>query len=132
MNVRKEIQYLLKIADIFIYRYWRRKKGNKRVFDLNRFISEYVTKRPVSMFRNDILNNVDTLTEKIKDKKVLVIGGAGSIGSSFIKAILPFRPATLVVVDINENGLAELTRDLRSTKGMYVPKDYVPYPMDFK
>ena len=37
----------------------------------------------------------------------------------------------MVVVDINENALAELTRDLRSTKGMFVPDNYVPYPMDF-
>lgn len=43
----------------------------------------------------------------------------------------PFHPASLVVVDINENALAELTRDLRSTPGMYVPEDYLPYPMDF-
>ena len=35
------------------------------------------------------------------------------------------------MVDINENALAELTRDLRSTKGMYVPKEYITYPMDF-
>ena len=61
----------------------------------------------------------------------MVIGGAGSIGSSFIKAMLPFKPEALVVVDTNENALAELTRDLRSTKGMYVPEDYIPYPMDF-
>lgn len=101
------------------------------MFDLDKFISEYVTKRPVSMFYNDIQKNKETLTEKIKDKSVLVIGGAGSIGSSFIKAILPFMPGSLVVVDTNENGLAELTRDLRSTKGMFVPEDYVPYPMDF-
>ena len=55
-------------------------------------------------------------------KRVLVIGGAGSIGSSFIRALLPFMPSRLVVVDLNENGLAELTRDLRSTEGMYVPR----------
>ena len=101
------------------------------MFDLNRFISKYVTKRERSMFLADIEANKEKLTDKIKDKSVLVIGGAGSIGSSFIKAILPFKPSTLVVVDINENGLAELTRDLRSTKGMYLPKDYVPYPMSF-
>ena len=101
------------------------------MFDLSKFISEYVTKRPVSMFYEDIQNNREELTRKIKDKTVLVIGGAGSIGSSYIKAILPFEPKTLVVVDINENGLAELTRDLRSTKGMFVPEDYIPYPMDF-
>lgn len=83
------------------------------------------------MFWQDIEANRAALTARIEGKSVLVIGGAGTIGSSFIKAILPFRPATLVVVDTNENALAELTRDLRSTKGMYVPADYVPYPMDF-
>lgn len=101
------------------------------MFNLNEFISKYVTKRSQSMFLKDIDKNREELTRKIEGKSVLVIGGAGSIGSSFIKAILPFKPATLVVVDTNENGLAELTRDLRSTKGMYVPDDYIPYPMDF-
>lgn len=101
------------------------------MFSLDKFINTYVTKRNQSVFLVDIENNRKQLSKKIKDKSVLVIGGAGSIGSSFIKAILPFRPASLVVVDINENGLAELTRDLRSTKGLYVPEDYVPYPMNF-
>ena len=84
------------------------------MFNLDRFISEYVTKRPVSMFLADIEKNRERLVQKIEGKRVLVIGGAGSIGSSFVKAILPFRPASLVVVDTNENALAELTRDLRS------------------
>lgn len=101
------------------------------MFVLDKFISEYVTKRPVSMFASDIEANREQLSEKIEGKSVLVIGGAGSIGSSYIKALLPFKPKSLIVVDINENALAELTRDLRSTKGMYVPDDYIPYPMDF-
>ena len=101
------------------------------MFNLDKFISDYVVKRPASMFKPDIENNACELMEKIHNKSVLVIGGAGSIGSSFIKALLPFKPASLVVVDTNENALAELTRDLRSTKGMYVPDDYIPYPMDF-
>ena len=101
------------------------------MFNLTDFISTCVTKRPVSMFEKDIERNRLTLTQKIQGKSVLVIGGAGSSGSSFIKAILPFRPSSLVVVDTNENALAELTRDLRSTRGMYVPDDFVPYPMDF-
>ncbi len=101
------------------------------MFDLNRFIGTFVTKRSKTMFLDDIENNKEELKEKIEGKTVLVIGGAGSIGTSFIKAVLPFKPATLVVVDTNENALAELTRDLRSTKGMYVPEDYIPYPMDF-
>lgn len=101
------------------------------IFDLNSFIAKYVVKRPQSMFLKDIENNHETLNSKIGGKKILVIGGAGSIGSSYIKAILPFKPKTLVVVDINENALAELTRDIRSTRGLYVPDDFVPYPMDF-
>lgn len=101
------------------------------MFNLDRFISEKVIDRRNSMFLNDIFESRDVLYSKINGKSILVIGGAGSIGSSFIKAILPFKPATLVVVDTNENALAELTRDLRSAKGMYVPDDYVTYPMDF-
>lgn len=101
------------------------------MFNLDRFIADYVTCRAESMFLPDIEKNKLILKEKIEGKTVLVIGGAGSIGSSFIKAVLPFRPKTLVVVDTNENALAELTRDLRSTEGMYVPEDYIPYPMDY-
>lgn len=101
------------------------------MFDLEKFISEYVVKRPESMFLKDIEANKDALKAKIEGKTLLVIGGAGSIGSSFIKAVLPFKPASLVVVDTNENALAELTRDLRSTKGMFVPDEYITYPCDF-
>lgn len=101
------------------------------MFDLDTFISEHVTKRAESMFLYDIDKSQELLKEKIGKKRVLVIGGAGSIGSSYIKAILPFKPASLVVVDINENALAELTRDLRSAKGVLMPEEYIPYPMDF-
>ena len=101
------------------------------MFQLDLFIAEHVTRRPSSMFYPDISANKAVLTRKIEGKSVLVIGGAGSIGSSFIKALLPFRPASLTVVDTNENGLAELTRDLRSTRGMFVPRDFITYPMDF-
>lgn len=101
------------------------------MFNLDKFISENVTERDRSLFADDISDNKDALKCEIEGKKVLVIGGAGSIGSSFIRAILPFHPAKLTVVDLNENGLAELTRDLRSTEGMYVPDDYVTYTLDF-
>ena len=102
-----------------------------KAFNLDKFIAEYVTKRQKSMFLADIVRSQEKLREKIEGKTVLVIGGAGSIGSSFIRAILPFRPKALVVVDINENALTELTRDLRSTQKMYVPDDYITYPMDY-
>ena len=83
------------------------------------------------MFAADIEANKETLRREIENKSVCVVGGAGSIGSSFIRAVLPFRPAKLVVVDLNENGLAELTRDLRSTYGMYVPQEYRTYTLNF-
>lgn len=101
------------------------------MFDLDKFISEHVIMRSNSMFDCDIKNSDDLLALKIKDKTVLVIGGAGSIGSSFIKAVLAYKPKTLVVIDINENALTELTRDLRSTKEIFVPEDFITYPMDF-
>ena len=62
---------------------------------------------------------------------MLVIGGAGTIGLNFIKALLIFHPAKLVVVDKNENALTELTRDIRSSYDTVVPKEYKTYPIDF-
>ena len=101
------------------------------MFNLDKFISDSVTFRPVSMFAADIEANRDTLTREIKDKKVCVIGGAGSIGSSFIKAVLRFEPGSVVVVDLNENGLAELVRDVRSTEGLFVPDEFRCYTLNF-
>ena len=101
------------------------------MFNKSQFISDNVTFRKESMFLADIEANRDRLSAEIKDKSVCVIGGAGSIGSSFIKAVLPFKPSKLIVIDLNENGLAELTRDLRSTYGMYVPAEYRAYTLNF-
>ena len=101
------------------------------MFNLEQFINTYVTKRESSLFLPDIEANKAELSRKIEGKKVLVIGGAGSIGSSFIKALLPFSPASLVVVDTNENALTELTRDLRSSARLSSSCDYITYPMDF-
>ena len=100
------------------------------MFNLEKFISDCVTKRPVSMFVSDIEANKEKLTQEIKGKKVCVIGGAGSIGSSFIKAVR-FEPKSVVVVDLNENGLAELVRDVRSTDGLYVPDEFRCYTLNF-
>ena len=75
--------------------------------------------------------NAETLSREIEGKSVCVIGGAGSIGSSFIKAVLRFRPGKLVVVDLNENGLAELVRDVRSTERLYVPDEFRCYTLNF-
>lgn len=101
------------------------------MFNLDKFIGDYITGRPVSMFETDIKANSQKLTAEIKDKKVCVIGGAGSIGSSFIKAVLRFEPKSIVVVDLNENGLAELVRDVRSTERLFVPDEFRCYTLNF-
>ena len=101
------------------------------MFNLDKFISDSVIKRPVSLVTPDIQANKEKLTKEIKDKKICVIGGAGSIGSSFIKAVLRFEPKSIVVVDLNENGLAELVRDVRSTNGLYVPDEFRCYTLNF-
>ncbi len=101
------------------------------MFNLDKFIADSVTHRPSSMFEADIQANAARLTQEIEGKSVCVIGGAGSIGSSFIKAVLRFKPGKLVVIDLNENGLAELTRDIRSTEGLFVPQEYRAYTLNF-
>ena len=100
-------------------------------FNLDNFISTYVTKRAESLLADDFIKYNTELNNRINGKKVLVIGGAGTIGSSYIKAILKFDIAKLVVVDINENGLTELVRDLRSSVEYNIPNDFITYPVNF-
>jgi FlaA1/EpsC-like NDP-sugar epimerase len=100
-------------------------------FNLQHFISKYVTRREESLLRADFKKYHNELHDSIDGKKVLVIGGAGTIGSFYIKAILKFHVAKLVVVDINENGLTELVRDLRSSSDYNIPDDFITYPVNF-
>ena len=99
--------------------------------NISKFIKHYITKREKSFFDNDLINNKKQLTKEIKGKSILVIGGAGTIGSSYIKAALRYHPSKLIVVDTNENGLTELTRTLRSDSNIIVPESYLTYPMSF-
>lgn len=101
------------------------------MLNIDKFISQHVTHRQQSLFAGDIHDHFEEIESEVKGHSLLVIGGAGSIGSSFIKALLPFKPSKLVVIDLNENGLAELTRDLRSTDGMYVPEEFRTYTLNF-
>ena len=75
------------------------------MFNLDRFISDRNTCRPDSIFKGDIENNASDLSIEIDSKSVCIICGTGSIGSSFIKSILRFKPGKLVIIDLNENGL---------------------------
>lgn len=101
------------------------------MLNVNHFIGDFITGRTKSMFAADIEKNHVQLTREIQGKSVLVIGGGGTIGSSYIRSILPFQPSKLVVVDISENYLTELTRDLRSTYKMFIPEEYRTYPLNY-
>jgi len=81
-------------------------------------------------FKTDLLTYNNFLYSKIYSSNVLVIGGAGTIGSSYIKQILKYKPSKITVVDINENGLTELTRDLRSSKLLDYKVEYITYPVN--
>lgn len=83
------------------------------------------------MFAPDMKENEERIRKEICGRKVCVIGGSGSIGSAFIKELVKYHPGSLTVVDLSENGLAELTRDLRSTQGIEVPEIYRTYALNF-
>jgi len=108
-------------------------KGDARVidFDIESFVRTYMTKRPESLLAEDFRRNDAELHQRIDGRRVLVIGGAGSIGSHYVKAILKFHVASLVVVDTNENALTELVRDVRSSTCYNIPDEFITYPVDF-
>ena len=81
-------------------------------------------------FKNDLKDNNAFLQHNILNCKLLIIGGAGTIGSSYVKQILKFKPAKITIVDINENGLTELTRDLRSSNLLDYNPEYITYPVN--
>jgi UDP-N-acetylglucosamine 4,6-dehydratase len=77
----------------------------------------------------DVLANEQFLNQKISCSNFLVIGGAGSIGQAVTKEIFKRNPKKLHVVDISENNLVELVRDIRSTYG-YIDGDFQTYALD--
>jgi len=81
-------------------------------------------------FDKDLQLSKSLLNSKINNSNILVIGGAGTIGSSYIKQILKYKPSKITVVDINENGLTELTRDLRSSNLLDYNPEYITYPVN--
>ncbi|MDA8916452.1 UDP-N-acetylglucosamine 4,6-dehydratase [Gammaproteobacteria bacterium] len=69
------------------------------------------------LFSSDILKHHDELSTIIKQSRFLIIGGSGSIGQAVAREIFKRDPLTLHVVDISENNMVELVRDIRSTIG---------------
>ena len=85
--------------------------------------------RERDIFESDVLRFDNLLREEVGKSKFLVIGGAGSIGQAVVKEIFKRRPKKLHVVDISENNLAELVRDIRSSLG-YINGEFKTFAID--
>lgn len=85
--------------------------------------------REKELFTEDIQQNEKELFEKVSSSRFLVIGGAGSIGQAVVKEIFKRNPLKLHVVDISENNMVELVRDIRSSFG-YIDGDFQTFALD--
>jgi FlaA1/EpsC-like NDP-sugar epimerase len=85
--------------------------------------------RNKELFTEDISNNNTELKNIVSSSTFLVIGGAGSIGQAVTKEIFKRNPKKLHVVDISENNMVELVRDIRSSFG-YIDGDFATFALD--
>jgi FlaA1/EpsC-like NDP-sugar epimerase len=85
--------------------------------------------RNKELFTEDISNHEKELSEAVSASRFLVIGGAGSIGQAVTKEIFKRNPKKLHVVDISENNMVELVRDIRSSYG-YIDGDFQTFALD--
>ena len=85
--------------------------------------------RDSALFSSDIAIHEDALKITIQKSRFLVIGGAGTIGQAVAREIFKRDPKTLHVVDISENNMVELVRDLRSTEG-YASGEFKTFAID--
>jgi len=85
--------------------------------------------RDSELFEDDIKTYEKELSEKVASSSFLVIGGAGSIGQAVTKEIFKRNPKKLHVVDISENNMVELVRDIRSSLG-YIDGEFATFALD--
>ena len=85
--------------------------------------------RTEKLFKEDLSNCKKKLFSIVSSSSFLVLGGAGSIGQAVVKEIFKRNPKKLHIVDISENNLVELVRDLRSTFG-YIDGDFKTFAID--
>ncbi len=85
--------------------------------------------RNAPLFEADIGAYEEELSAKVQSGRFLVIGGAGSIGQAVCREIFRRQPKALHVVDISENNMVELVRDLRSSMG-YIEGDFQTFALD--
>lgn len=89
----------------------------------------YIISRANELFKKDINNYEKQLSSAVSSSSFLVIGGAGSIGQAVTKEIFKRNPKKLHVVDISENNMVELVRDIRSSFG-YIDGDFSTFALD--
>jgi FlaA1/EpsC-like NDP-sugar epimerase len=85
--------------------------------------------RTAPLFDDDISSRRKELEALVSNSRFLVIGGAGSIGQAVTREIFKRNPLALHVVDISENNMVELVRDIRSTLG-YIDGDFRTFALD--
>ena len=85
--------------------------------------------RTLPLFDDDISSRRKELETLVSNSRFLVIGGAGSIGQAVTREIFKRNPLALHVVDISENNMVELVRDIRSTLG-YIDGDFRTFALD--
>ena len=85
--------------------------------------------RNAPLFEADVRDHESTLAQVVSASRFLVIGGAGSIGQAVTREIFKRKPRVLHVVDISENNMVELVRDIRSTLG-YIDGDFSTFALD--
>ncbi|MFD1096351.1 UDP-N-acetylglucosamine 4,6-dehydratase [Salegentibacter chungangensis] len=85
--------------------------------------------RSQPLFDSDITQWSEDLKNKVSESAFLVLGGAGSIGQAVTKEIFKRNPKKLHVVDISENNMVELVRDIRSSHG-YIEGDFQTFALD--
>ena len=85
--------------------------------------------RDAPLFGTDIDMHEKTLTNLVSSSRFLVIGGAGSIGQAVVREIFRRNPKLLHVVDISENNMVELVRDIRSSMG-YIDGEFATFAID--
>jgi FlaA1/EpsC-like NDP-sugar epimerase len=94
-------------------------------------LASLATGRVGSLFSEDVETHREAIASRIRGSRILVIGGAGSIGAATVTAVAAFSPESLHVVDHNENTLAELVRSLRSDPAGFSAPDFRCLPIDF-
>jgi FlaA1/EpsC-like NDP-sugar epimerase len=97
----------------------------------NAELSRLATGRTTSLFAEDISARQTQLYSAIEGRRVLVTGGAGSIGSATIELLLGYAPGAVHVIDIAENGLVELVRDFRSRPKPLITGELRLLPIDY-